>query len=44
MGVKVTQDERVILGVEEGIQIWVEIRGAGGRRRDVDVVDREVVG
>ena len=44
MGVKVTQDEGIILGVEKGVQVRVEVRGAGGRRRDVYVVDREVVG
>ena len=28
VGVKVTQDEGIILGAEEGFKVWVEIRWA----------------
>ena len=39
MGVKVSQDEGVTLGVEESVEVWGETGGAGGGRGNVNVVD-----
>ena len=39
VGIEVTQDESVTLGLEEWVECRGEIRGAGGTGRDVDVED-----
>ena len=44
VGVEVSQDERIILGVEKGFKVWVVVGRAGGCRRDVNVMNGEQVG
>ena len=42
MGVEVSQDESITLGVEESVELWGETGGAGGGRGDVDIEDLEL--
>ena len=39
MGVKVSQDEGIILDVKKSVELWGETGGAGGGRGNVNVED-----
>ena len=41
MGVEVSQDESITLGVEESVELWGETGGAGRGRGNVNIEDLE---